>query len=174
MKILYLIVGFIIALTGCATSSTSVDTEDVRIGVIDIQKILQYSKAARQARETLLEDLETKRTQMKAKQYDLRQIQEGLKRRGKDLSPSERESAEERLEKEIKELRRFKKDLEEEWKKKNAELTRKLMSDIREIVKKVREEANYAVIFEKKSLMAHDEEIDITQQIIQIYNARKK
>ena len=149
MKILYLIAGFIIALTGCATSPTPVETEEVRIGVIDIQKILQYSKAARLARETLLKDLETKRTQMKAKQYDLQQIIEGLKRRGKDLSPSERKRAEERLAKEIRELRRFKKDLEEEWKKKNAELTKKLMSDIREIVKEVREKANYAVIFEK-------------------------
>ena len=57
MNILYLIVGFIIALTGCATSPKPVDTEDVRIGVIDIQKILQYSKAARQARESRFKDV---------------------------------------------------------------------------------------------------------------------
>ena len=162
---------------GCVPEATIVRSsseEGPKIGVIDTPKILRYSKAARETRDVLLKDLEAKRTALKAKQYDVRVLQDGLKRKGQALSPSERKRGEDRLSREMKALRRMKSDLEEDLKKKELELTQKLLQEIRELVQAYLGKGAYTVILEKNSVMAADGAIDITDEILTLYNARKR
>ena len=55
----------------------------VRIGVIDTQKILRESRAAKNARAVFFKDVEAKRAVFKTKQEQIRPLEEELKREGK-------------------------------------------------------------------------------------------
>ena len=146
----------------------------VKIGLIDIQKIMRESKAAKNARDIFLKDREAKRALLREKQEKARIVQEELKVRGREMSVSDRKQKTDKLEREIKELRRLRSDLEEELKKKDEGLARKLLKEIREVVQKFLKKQKYTVILEKKSVAAADDAIDITEQIIKLYDSQKK
>ena len=165
---LTVLVGIMILLPLAAASAAK-----VKIGVIDTQKIMRESRAAKNARSLFLKDVEDKRAVLGAKQKEVRALEEKLKREGKKMSPSARKQKGEQLQKEIKELKRLRSDLEEELKKKDAELTRKLLREVGGIVREFSRKEKYTVILERKSVVAADEAIDITDKIIRLYDDLK-
>ncbi len=89
------------------------------------------------------------------------------------MAPAVRKEKTERLTQEVKELRRLRSDLEEELKKKDAELTRQLLKEIREVVQEYLKKQKFTVILEKRSVVASDDAIDITDKIIKLYDTVK-
>jgi len=147
--------------------------EKVKIGLIDAQKIMQESKAAKRAQAVFFKDREAKMAILMGRQEEVRSLEEELKKDGRNMSPSVRKEKTDQLAHQIKELRRLKSDLEEELKKKNTELKEKLLQEIREIVEEFVKKEKYTVILEKRWVVAADEAIDITDKIIRLYDAVK-
>ena len=146
----------------------------LKIGIVDTQKIMSESTAAKRARDTFSRDLSSKRAVYKDRQDQVMALQNEFKREGKDLSPADRKEKGDRLAQEVKELRRLKGDLEEDLKKKDLELTQQLLREIGRIVQAFLGENGYTIILEKKSVVASDEAVDITDRIIKLYNSENK
>ena len=89
------------------------------------------------------------------------------------MAPSVRKEKAEKLAREVKELRRLRSDLEEELKKKDKDLTRQLLLEIREVVQEYSKKQKFTVILEKRSVVASDNKIDITNKIIKLYDTVK-
>ena len=100
-------------------------------------------------------------------------LEEEIKREGQGMPPETRKEKAEKLEKEIKELGRLKSDLEEELRKRDAELTQNLLRGIYAVVKDFSKKEKYTVILDKRSVVTADEAVDITDKIIQRYDAAK-
>ena len=147
--------------------------EKVKIGLIDAQKIMRESKAAKRAQAVFIKDREAKMAILMGRQEEVRSLEEELKREGGNMSPSVRKEKTEQLARQIKELRRLRSDLDEELKKKNIELKQKILQEIREIVEEFLKKEKYTVILEKRWVVAADETIDITGKIIRLYDAVK-
>jgi len=80
----------------------------------------------------------------------------------------------EKLSQEFKEFKRLESDLNEQLKKKDAELTQKILVDLQQILKQFSKNEKYSMIFERKAALIIDDGIDVTDQIIKIYDAQKK
>ncbi|MBM4272045.1 MAG: OmpH family outer membrane protein [Deltaproteobacteria bacterium] len=145
-----------------------------KIGVIDIQKIMRESKAARNARTLFQKDVEAKRDTLKAKEKEIRILEEEIKSADPKMSPEARREKEFKLSREVKELQRLGADIEEELKKKDVELTRKLLGEIMQIVQSFAKKEHYTLILERASIVTADNAIDITDKIIKLYDAQKK
>ncbi|MBW1862682.1 MAG: OmpH family outer membrane protein [Deltaproteobacteria bacterium] len=126
---------------------------DVKIGVIDTQKIMRESRAAKMARVDFLKEIEMKRNILAAKQQEVKAMEEELKNKGKNMAPSVRKEKADNLARGVKKLKRLRSDLEEELKKKEKELNRKLLREISEIVKEYSKKEKYSVILEKRSVV---------------------
>lgn len=146
----------------------------IKLGVIDTAKIMRESTAARSVQAIFLRDLEATRGILAAKEKEVRQLEEELKKPETKLSDEARREKNDKLTKEVKELKRLRSDLEEELKKKDAELTQKLIGELREIVKAFSKKENYTLIMERSAIVTADDAIDITDKIIQIYDGQKK
>jgi outer membrane protein len=146
---------------------------DVKIGVIDTQRIMRESKAARNAMAMFSKDVEARRNTLNAKQKEIQTLQEEIKNKGKDMAGSVRKEKDDKISQEIKEFNRLKSDFEEELKKKDAELTQRLLKEIHEVVNEYRKKENYAIIHDKQTLVSYDEAIDITDKIIKLYDVVK-
>ena len=153
--------------------STVVRAADVKIGVVDIQRIMKESRAAKNARAVLLKDVEQKRKMFNDKQNEVQAMEEELKTKGKDMTPQARKEKTDNLADEIKELKRLKSDMEEELKKKERELTQRLLMEIRTIVVEYLKKEKYTIILEKRSVVASDEAVDITDKILKLYDVVK-
>ena len=148
----------------------------VKIGIIDIQKVLREAKAAKSVQDAFLKDVNAKKATLAERQKKISQMDNELKNAGKKLSAAERKERKEKLDKEIKELNRHSSDFNEELKKKNVELTRKLIGEIRDVAKTLANDENYTVILEKgaAAVVASDDAADVTDKIIRLYDAGKK
>ena len=173
MKKLLIVTGIVMGFL-LAAMPVMAATAPVKLGVIDTQKILRESKAAKAAQSVFMKDLEAKRAVYQAKEKEIKTLDEELKNQNIKLSAEIRQEKTEKLAQEVKELKRLGADMEEELKKKEVELTRRLLSEIVQIVKTFSKKEHYTVILEKGSVVVADDAIDVTDRIIKLYDAGKK
>ena len=145
----------------------------VKIGIIDTRLVLQKSTPAADARGAFLMNVESKRTQLKEKEKEIRVLERVLKGIDEKESAAEKAQIQQKMKQEIRSLRRLKSDMEEDLKKEEAKLTRRLLEEIRAVVKDYSKKKKFTVIFEKKLVVVSDEGIDITKEIIRLYNKKK-
>lgn len=146
----------------------------MKVGVIDTQKILQKSKAARDARGAFLLEVEAKRATLKSREAEVRKMDGALKTFSGDRGSAEFKGMQEKMAQEVKDLKRLRADLEEELKKKDREMSRELLLRIREVVEEYRQKEKLTLILERKMTVAFDEAVDVTDQIIERFDARTK
>jgi outer membrane protein len=147
---------------------------DLKIGVVDIQKIMRESKAARNAQAVFMKEVEAKRAIMIAKEKEVWKLEEDFKNLGAKSSVEVRQGKAERLAKETRDLKRLGSDLEEELKKKNAELMQKLIGEIRQVLKTFSKKEDYTIILEKNTVLTADDAVDITDKILKLYDRQKE
>jgi len=146
------------------------ETTSLKIGVIDIQKIMKTSKAAKNAQDVFSKEVQARKSRLSAREAEIRAMEVELK---KKLSAEERNKKSEKLSKAVKDLKRMGSDMEEELRQKNSELSLFFMEDIRILVKNVFEKEQYTLILERGTVVIADDSIDITDKIIRTYDAQK-
>ena len=146
----------------------------VKIGVIDTQKVMRDSKAAKEARQVFLMDVEAKRSVLKSKEQEVLALDQEIKKDGPKMKAATLKVKREKLSDEMKELQRLRTDLNDDLKKKDAELTRKVLKEINDIVKDYRKKEKYTIIFDRRMVIDFDGKIEITDDIIKLYDANKK
>lgn len=153
--------------------SISVQAAEVKIGIIDTQKILAQSKRIMEVSADSYKTIEDKRNELLEKQKTLQALEEELKTKGQEMPIQERREKSELYSKGAKEFQRLKEDIEFEAKLISEELTRKFSRELAEIIKEYQITENYTIILEASNIRAYDASIDITDQIIQIYDSGK-
>lgn len=165
--------GVALAVLFFMTQAVAVMGAPVKIGIIDVQKILLDSRAAKKARADFMKDMEAKRAQLMAKDKEIQALDEELKNSGNKLSADVRKQKAEKLAHDVKEFRRLDADMGEDLKKKDVELTRKILEEVRRIVQSFSKREKYTLILEKGAVVTADDAIDITFRILKLYDAGK-
>jgi outer membrane protein len=167
VKYFVLAVLFMLMLTPAAAG-------DAKIGIVDIQKIMRESKAAKDAQALFLKEVEAKRAILIAREKDVRKMEEEVRSLSAKTSAAVRQEKTDRLAKEVRELKRLGSDLDEELKKRDAELAQKLLAEIRQVLKSYSKKEDYTIILEKNTALVSDDAVDITDRIIRLYDAQKR
>jgi outer membrane protein len=166
---------FIVALIvsmGFATIGLAESISPLKIGFVDINKIMKESKAARNAQATLQKDIDSKKAIIKEKSDKLVNMDKDLKSAKQD-SPAWKEKRE-KIEQAVKEFNRVKQEFDEQIKKKDIELTRKIIADIQQIVKKVAKAEKYTIILDKKAALMIEDGFDLTDKVMKTYDSQQK
>ena len=145
----------------------------VKIGIIDLPRIMRDAKAAKDARGVLAKDLENRRAQLMAKDKEIKALDDELKNPRLKLSDGARKEKAEKLAREVKDFRRLDADFGEELKKKEYELTQKIIVDIRGIVQSMIKNEKYTLILEKGGVFGSDESVDVTERILRLYDRQQ-
>jgi outer membrane protein len=143
--------------------------KDFKLGVFDIQKIARDSKAAKNAADLLMKDLQTKRATLVEKQKGLQTLKADF-----DNAPANTKKAkQEKLADAAKEYKRLAADLDEAHKKKTAEINQKILTDIRDVITVLAKREGYTLIMQKGNVYFSDDEYDITDKIIRAYDQKR-
>ncbi len=153
--------------------STACDAATVKIGVIDTQKILRDSQAAKEAQKVFRRDLEAKRAVLKSKEQEVMVLDQEIKKEGPKMEATVLKNKREKLADEMKELKRLRTDLSDDLKKKDAELTQKILKEIDAIVKDYSKKNKYTIILDRRMVIDFDETVEITNDVIKIYDKKK-
>ena len=146
---------------------------DVKVGVLDIDKIISDSKAGKSASVIFNKEKETKQAALNAKGKEVQTIQDEINSKAKDMTAAAYTEKTAKYSKLKKEYDRMKTEIDEDLKDRNTELTRRLYSEVAAIVSDYCKKEKYTVILEKSYVAAYDGAIDITDKIVQLYDASK-
>ncbi len=128
----------------------------VKIGMVDVQKILRESKNSQKVRTAFMKDIEKKKAAITAKEGEAR------KQKGDQIKH------------EMRELQYLREDAEGELKRKEVEITQKVIGEIMLIVRNYARSERFTVILDRMAVITAEESIDITDRILKLYDAQKK
>jgi outer membrane protein len=160
----------VISLMGLVCMS-SVYAADIKIGVIDTERILTESKAGTATRTLFAKEVQDSNNRLQAKQKEAQALQDELNTKGKDMTAAVLAEKQAKLTQVAKEYNRMKNDMEEDLKSRDTELSQKLLTAVGQIVTQYSQKEKFTVILEKSAIVSYDNAIDITDKIIQLYDA---
>jgi outer membrane protein len=160
---------------GVSLAAQKAEGGEVRIGYINIQKIVLESRVGKESKAVFEKDVEAMRAKLGAKEKEVAATEADLKASVARAKPEERKAREDALASQIKELRRLRQDLESELKKKDTELTSKILKEVFEITRKIGAEKKYTMILQANPQIVYmDKATDITDEVIARYDSQYK
>ena len=148
----------------------------VRIGYVDIQRVLARSAAGVAAREQLEREKATMQKQVDAQRTELEKMREDLEKKGQLLAPEARRERQDAMEKKVREARRLVDDLQGTLQKKEEQLLGKVLADVSGLIQKVGKDKGYYMVLERQrsSILYAAAEADLTDEIIRAYDDEAK
>ncbi len=148
-------------------------SDQTKIGVLDIQKVLNESEEGKKAKSNLEILIKSKQSFIDEKGKTIEKLKSEIEKQASVLSADARKNKEDELEKLIREYQRLVQDSQTEIKKKQNDLEDSILREIIDIVVKIGETEGYTLIIEKGMTVFSNKDIDITDTILKKYDESK-
>jgi len=155
-----------------AAAAASAAPGGIRVGYIDVQRVLTRSAAGVAAREVLEKERGTMQKEMDAKRQELEKLRDELEKKGPLMTPDARREREEQLERKRRDATRMADDFQRELGRKEQQLGSKVLQDLVGLIERYGKQKGYQLIVEKRgaAVIYGAPEIDITDDIIRAYD----
>jgi len=158
-----------------AFATAAFGADGVKIGSVDIQKVLILSEAGKEAKEQLAGKGNKYEAEKNTREEELRKLKGELEKQSVVLADDARKAKEQLFMQKRKELDRFLKDAQEDLQAKNDELTNRLVEEIVKLIQDYGKKNGYSFIFVKnESMVFVDENVDLSEGILKEFNSSRK
>ena len=154
--------------------SLSEAQERVKIGYIDIQRVIAESQAGKRARDRFQVQVKKAEGDILKERQDLERLKSDLDKKGPLLKDDERRNLESDLQKRSVNLQRSMSDYQQDLQVKNNEMMSEILKELEKIVNEVGKAEKFTLILERSQILYSDQGIDITTKVIETYNSRAK
>ena len=154
--------------------SVSYAQERIRIGYIDIQKVIAESQAGKRARDRFQAQVKKAEADIVKERQEIERLKMDLDKKGPLLKDEERRNIESDLQKRSVNLQRSMSDHQQDLQVKNNEMMSDILKELEKIVNEVGKAEKFTLILERSQILYSDQGIDITSKVIETYNSRAK
>lgn len=149
------------------TTSAATFAADTRIGVVDLQKIMQTSSQMKGIQEKLEKEFKPRRDNLIAMEETLKKDMEAFKRDTAVLSQSQRKALEKKIVSEQQEFERNGQQYQQELSTAHNEAMEEFYNKIRAAIAKVAEAQSYDLVFQKDAAPFSVDKLDMTAKVMQ-------
>ena len=145
--------------------------EQMKIGVIDINKVLNQSEAGKAAKKKMEARYEELKKEIDAKQEEAKKLKDDIDRQKVMLGKDKLKEKEDALAAKVADLRRLTQEGEKEMQERQGELTRDVLKLIEAHVETIVKADNYDLVFERSAGVVYVvESMDITNKVLDLVN----
>jgi outer membrane protein len=150
-----------------ASSSSS-----LRIGFVDVQRVLARSAAGVSAREQLEKEKATMQKEMDGKRVELDKLRDEIEKRGPLMTADARREKQDLFERKRRDAARLGDDFQKELEKKEQTLLQRVLQDLSGVIERIGKERGYYLIVERRGavVLYAAAEADLTEEIIRAYD----
>lgn len=149
-----------------------VNAADVKIGVVNVPKVVALSEAGKRAEKELTDKLKTVKANLDKELASYESMKNAFEKEALTLSDTVRaEKARKIQDKELK-VKRMLQDYDLEFKKLRQELFKKILLDINAIVLKMGKDDGYTLILDSSTVIYFPDSIDLTNKVIKELNKK--
>jgi outer membrane protein len=157
------------SLAGAATDHA--EAAESRIAVVDVQHAVMATEDGIRAQGTLKKDFDKRQQDLDAKQTELARARDDIEKQSHFLS---REALQKRMEdwqRRMVELQTVFVDYNKTLQKKQGELTAPIVKKIMAVIARLAKKNGYELILDKQAAPYARQDLDLTEQVIQMYNS---
>ncbi len=154
----------------------SVWAADLKIAYVDIQKAVNECNAGKEAKKTIMKEVEKVQRQLAEKQKELQTMKESYEKQTLMLTPDARAAKEKEFQTKIREFQRWQEDAQNEVNQKRIEMERNISIGLVKVIQKIGSDEGYTLILEKNEniVLFVSKSIDITDRVIKAHDGQKK
>jgi outer membrane protein len=164
-----------VALSLLGALALPVRADSLKIGYVDLQRALNESTAGKAAKEKFKGQVDRLQTDLKKKKDALDAMKEQLEKKSSVMKDDQASDMEKNYQRQLRDFERAYKDSQGELQQKDNELTVQLLKELQGVIEQFGKENGYSIILEQSSssVLYGAPELDLTDQIIARYNAKK-
>lgn len=153
----------------------AVHAQEQKIGYVNLQRALGESNKGKKARDEFKAQVDKLQASLKKRKDELEQMKEQLEKKATVMKEDERMELEDDYRKKLRDFERSYKDSQADLQKKDNDLTGAILGELQEIIANYGKSNGFSLILEASasSVLYGDEKLDLTDDIIKLYNDRK-
>lgn len=163
----------VILMIGNISGNAFAQSGEGKIGVVDFQRVIDASDEGKQAQEVVKKKFDELTQQAKQLEEEFKMMKAEYDNQAAVLTLEARSKKLDELERKEVEYKRFVQDSELEVRKAEQRALQELYNEIKKVVFEYGKQEHYMLILERQSVLYVGESIDLTDEIIRVYNARK-
>ena len=166
----------IIALLAVFLLSTPAFAE-MKIAYVNLQKALNDSATGAQAKSEIAAQAKEYETEFKIKQEAFLKLKNELQTQGALLSDTAKEEKLKEYQTQVADLQKFQNDARRKLQQEDEKRTQEILKELSEILRKFGKDGGYSMIIERSEgglIYVADDMIDLTIQLIEVYDESKK
>ncbi|MCX8118814.1 MAG: OmpH family outer membrane protein [Desulfobacterota bacterium] len=151
-------------------------TQALKIGFVDIQKAVNECNEGKEAKKTIIKEVEKFQKQFAEKQKELQTMKEAFDKQAPMLKPEARTAKEKEFQAKVREFQRWQEDTQNEINQKRAEMERNISLGLQKVIQKLGTDEGYTFILELNDniVLFASKAVDLTDRIIKLYDGQKK
>ena len=144
----------------------------IKIGYIDVQRVLARSAAGVAAREQLEKERAGIQKEMDGRRQELEKLRDEIEKKGPLMTADARRDKQEQFDRKRRDAARAADDYQKELEKREATLLQKVLQEMGGIIERVGKEKNYFMIVEKRNagVLYATADADLTDEVIRAYD----
>lgn len=160
--------------TGALGFSSWSKAEDVKVGVVDMQKALQSVEAGKKAKAQLEKEFNAKKQQLQSEEASIKKMGEEFKKQSLVMSDEARGKKQSELQERIMKFQELTQRSQQEIQQKEQELTQPILGKLRGIISELAKQKGYSVILERNenTVLFSLEKDDLTSDVITGFNKK--
>ncbi|HAT1597423.1 TPA: OmpH family outer membrane protein [Legionella pneumophila] len=149
---------------------TTVFADWAKIGVVDLQKIMQTSNQMKEIQQKLEKEFKPRRDKLVAKEASLKSDMEKFKRDGAIMSASQKKELEKKIVAAQQQFERDGQQYQQELSTAHNEAMEGLYNKVRTAIAKIAKDEKYDIIVQKDAAPFSSESLDVTDKVIKAIN----
>ena len=146
--------------------------EKIKIGFIDIQRVISDSQAGKKAKERFQAQLKKVEADLLKEKQEVEKLKSEFDKKGPLLKEEDRKNLEKEFQRRYVGYQRNARDFDEELRQRQGEMTADILKDLEKVVTEIGKNEKFTLIMERSQLLYSDPGIDITSKVIELYNSR--
>lgn len=144
----------------------------LKIGYIDVQRVLARSAAGVAAREQLEKERAGIQKEMDGRRQELEKLRDEIEKKGPLMTADARRDKQEQFDRKRRDAARAADDYQKELEKREAALLQKVLQEMGGVIERVGKEKNYFMIVEKRNagVLYATADADLTDEVIRAYD----
>ncbi len=154
--------------------ATGAMAADLRIGVIDFQRVLKESRAGIAAQDEIKRKADELESGLRAKGEEIDALQKQLEREALVLSQEKRQEKERDIRIKINDAKTLQKTYRDDFKIFEVQLIKRIQKEFFDLVESIGKRDGYTMILEKVGVLYIQDSVDITDRLIAEYDRKRK
>jgi outer membrane protein len=146
--------------------------QQLKIGLIDIQRAINDSQAGKAAKDRLQAQVKKAEADMNRERQEIEKAKTDFDKKGPLLKEDDRRRIEGDLQKRIVNYQRNSRDVQEDLAAKQRDAETAILKELEGVVAEIGKNEKFTFILERGQLLYSDQAIDITNKVIDLYNSR--